>query len=133
MGKMGDRRRRRQVMAEDRSPRRHRTCRFLRYDIAPRRAIHDEAIGSVSAALQRGPRAAAGHRVASSNGMRYDPGVIRSFRYKDAEQLFDRKPIRRFGADVQRTALRKLRQLDAAITLEDLRIPPGNRLERLRG
>ena len=34
---------------------------------------------------------------------------------------------------MQRVALRKLRQLDAAITLEDLRVPPGNRLERHRG
>jgi len=34
---------------------------------------------------------------------------------------------------VQRIALRKLRQLDAAVTLDDLRAPPGNRLERLRG
>jgi proteic killer suppression protein len=37
------------------------------------------------------------------------------------------------AADVQRTALRKLRQLDAATTLDDLRVPPGNRLEKLRG
>jgi len=36
------------------------------------------------------------------------------------------------GADVQRIALRKLRQLDAAVSLEDLRVPPGNRLEKLR-
>ena len=41
--------------------------------------------------------------------------------------------MRRLGADVQRTALRKLRQLDAAVRLEDLRIPPGNQLEKLRG
>ena len=34
---------------------------------------------------------------------------------------------------MQRIALRKLRQLDAAVTLDDLRVPPGNRLERLRG
>jgi proteic killer suppression protein len=59
--------------------------------------------------------------------------VIRSFRGKDAEQLFDRRSVRRLGADIQRVALRKLRQLDAAVTLEDLRVPPGNRLERLRG
>jgi len=59
--------------------------------------------------------------------------VIRSFRGKDAQQLFDRRPVRRLGADVRRTALRKLRQLDAAITLQDLAVPPGNRLERLRG
>jgi proteic killer suppression protein len=70
---------------------------------------------------------------ARSNGMRYHCPVIRSFRDKDAQQLFDRRPLRRLGADVQRIALRKLRQLDAAITLGDLRVPPGNRLERLRG
>jgi proteic killer suppression protein len=34
---------------------------------------------------------------------------------------------------VQRVALRKLRMLDAAESLDDLRVPPGNRLERLRG
>ena len=35
--------------------------------------------------------------------------------------------------DVQRVALRRLRQLDAAMALDDLRVPPGNRLEKLRG
>jgi proteic killer suppression protein len=59
--------------------------------------------------------------------------MIRSFRDRDAERLFDREPVRRFGAAVQKTALRKLRMLDAAEKLADLRVPPGNRLERLRG
>jgi toxin HigB-1 len=59
--------------------------------------------------------------------------VIRNFRDKDAQRLFDRRPVRRLGADVHRIALRKLRQLDAALILDDLRVPPGNRLERLRG
>ena len=59
--------------------------------------------------------------------------MIRSFRDKDAERLFKRQPVRKLGADVQRVALRKLRQLDAAVRLEDLRAPPGNRLEKLRG
>jgi proteic killer suppression protein len=60
--------------------------------------------------------------------------VIKSFRGRDAERLFDRRcPTRRFGAEVQKVGLRKLRMLDAATTLEDLRVPPGNRLERLRG
>jgi proteic killer suppression protein len=59
--------------------------------------------------------------------------MIRSFGDRDTARLFDRQPIRRVGADVQRIALRKLRQLDAAVQLEDLRIPPGNRLEKLRG
>ena len=59
--------------------------------------------------------------------------MIRSFRDSDTERLFERHSVRKFGADVQRVALRRLRQLDAAMVLEDLRVPPGNRLEKLRG
>jgi proteic killer suppression protein len=59
--------------------------------------------------------------------------VIKSFRERNAERLFDRRPTRRFGAEVQKVALRRLRMLDAASRLDDLRVPPGNRLERLRG
>jgi len=59
--------------------------------------------------------------------------VIRSFGDRDAERLFERQRIKRLGPEVQRVALRKLRMLDAAVGLEDLRVPPGNRLERLRG
>ena len=59
--------------------------------------------------------------------------MIKSFRDRDAERLFDRRPTRRLGPDVQKVALRKLRMLDAAARLDDLRVPPGNRLERLRG
>lgn len=59
--------------------------------------------------------------------------MIRSFRDKDTARLFEREPVRRWGADVQRTALRKLRILDAATSLEDLKSPPGNRLEKLAG
>ena len=58
--------------------------------------------------------------------------MIRSFRDRDTQRLFDRQPVRKLGAEVQRVALRKLRQLDAAVSLEDLRVPPGNRLEKLR-
>ena len=59
--------------------------------------------------------------------------MIKSFRDRDTERLFARHSTRRLGVDVQRAALRKLRMLDAAESLDDLRIPPGNRLERLRG
>lgn len=59
--------------------------------------------------------------------------MIKSFRDRDIERLFARHPIRRFGGDVQRVALRKLRMLDAAEGLNDLRVPPRNRLGRLRG
>jgi proteic killer suppression protein len=59
--------------------------------------------------------------------------VIKSFRDRDTARLFNRTAIRRPGPDVQRVALRKLRMLDAAGRVDDLRIPPGNRLERLKG
>jgi proteic killer suppression protein len=59
--------------------------------------------------------------------------VIRSFRDKDAERLFRREPIRKVPPALHRVALRKLVQLDAATTLQDVRVPPGNRLEKLTG
>lgn len=59
--------------------------------------------------------------------------MIKNFRDRDAERLFARQPVRQLGANVQRAALRKLRLLDAAVSLEDLRVPPGNRLEKLKG
>jgi proteic killer suppression protein len=68
---------------------------------------------------------------ADHNALRYDAGMIKSFRDKDTEQLFARQFVRRFPPDLHKTAWRKLAQIDAAERLEDLRIPPGNRLERL--
>jgi proteic killer suppression protein len=59
--------------------------------------------------------------------------MIKSFRCKETEKLFLRQRSLRFSADVHRTDLRKLLLLDAAEKLEDLRIPPGNRLEKLTG
>ena len=59
--------------------------------------------------------------------------MIKSFRDRGTEHLFQRRPVRKLGAGVQRVALRKLRMLDAATTLDDLRLPPGNRLEKLKG
>ena len=59
--------------------------------------------------------------------------MLRSFADKDTERIWRREPSRRLDATVQRAALRRLLILDAAETLPDLRIPPGNRLERLAG
>lgn len=59
--------------------------------------------------------------------------MIKSFRDQDTQKVFDRRPARRWSAELQRSALRKLLILDAAETLEDLRRPPGNRLEKLSG
>jgi proteic killer suppression protein len=57
--------------------------------------------------------------------------VIRSFRDKATERLFHREPVKTWGPEVQRAGLRKLRMLDAATCLDDLKSPPGNRLEKL--
>lgn len=59
--------------------------------------------------------------------------MIRTFRDRDTERLFNRERVRRWGRDVQRAGLRKLRMLDAPSVLEDLRMPPGNQLEKLVG
>lgn len=59
--------------------------------------------------------------------------MIRSFRDKEAERVFRREGSRKFPPALQRQAQRKLAILDAAERLQDLGVPPGNRLEKLRG
>ena len=58
--------------------------------------------------------------------------MIRSFRDRDTEELFGRQASRRW-ASIARVALRKLRLVHRARTLQDLMAPPNNRLEKLRG
>jgi proteic killer suppression protein len=58
--------------------------------------------------------------------------VIKSFRSRETKQLHDRESVKAFK-NIERVALRKLRQLDAAPRLSDLGSPPGNHLEALRG
>lgn len=62
--------------------------------------------------------------------------MIASFRDKATEALFHGeggKAIRKIPPDIRTVAVRKLDQLNAAVVLGDLRAPPGNRLEALRG
>ena len=59
--------------------------------------------------------------------------MIRSFACRDTEKVWNGLKVRAFPGDIQDRALRKLRLLDAAQTVDDLKNPPGNRLERLRG
>ena len=59
--------------------------------------------------------------------------MILSFRDQDSERLFHGERSRRLPPDFQRVAQRKLAVLDAAEMLQDLRVPPGNRLESLSG
>lgn len=59
--------------------------------------------------------------------------MIRTFADKEAEKIWAGTPSRRLPADIQAVARRKLRMLNNAATLDDLRIPPANRLEALKG
>ena len=58
--------------------------------------------------------------------------MIQSFACAETEELFNSAAVRRFK-QIESVARRKLLQLDAAYKLEDLRVPPGNRLEALKG
>src|SRR6266511_3204351 len=70
--------------------------------------------------------------LASSNATRYHP-MIKSFRDRNTFRLFSREHVAAFPESLHRVMLRKLVALDVAATLEDLRIPAGNRLAKLKG
>ena len=58
--------------------------------------------------------------------------MILSFRDEETAKVFHNEVSRKLPADIQTTALRKLLQLHAAVSLDSLRVPPGNRLEALK-
>ena len=76
---------------------------------------------------------AAERRLETSPITLYVMGVILSFADRETERIWMGRRSRRFPSDLQDAALRKLRLLNAAGRLEDLRVPPGNRLEALKG
>jgi proteic killer suppression protein len=59
--------------------------------------------------------------------------MIKSFADKETEKVFEREFSRKLPNYIQRIARRKLEVLDAAESLNDLRVPPSNRLEKLKG
>ena len=59
--------------------------------------------------------------------------MIVSFKDKETENIFNEILSRKFPKEIQRSALRKLYSIDAAQDVDDLRIPAGNRLEKLKG
>lgn len=59
--------------------------------------------------------------------------MLRSFKDRESERIFQGERVRRIPPDLQQTARRKLIMLSAAENLADLKVPPGNRLESLRG
>lgn len=71
--------------------------------------------------------------VASHNAQRYNRIMIRSFADRETQVIWEGRQSRKLPADIQATARRKLRMLNNARDLIDLRVPPGNRLETLKG
>ncbi len=67
------------------------------------------------------------------NGIRYYLLVIAGFADRETERLFMERRSRKYPPDIRRVALRKLAQLDAVTELQQLAVPPGNRLEKLKG
>ena len=59
--------------------------------------------------------------------------MIQTFRDKETAAVFAGERVRRFGPELLQTARRKLAQLHRVVAVEELRIPPGNRLEKLSG
>ena len=59
--------------------------------------------------------------------------MIKSFKDAETEKIYTRLRSRRLPSHIQQTALRKLRMLNNAVSLNDLRVPPANRLEKLTG
>ena len=59
--------------------------------------------------------------------------MIRSFKCKETEKTFKRIFSKKFPSDIQWVALRKLRMLNSAIIINDLKVPPSNRLESSKG
>jgi toxin HigB-1 len=68
-----------------------------------------------------------------NNEDRYYFVMIKTFADKETEKLFAGLAARKVPSDIQKSALRKLLQINAAVELEFLKVPPGNRLEMLKG
>ena len=59
--------------------------------------------------------------------------MIQSFGNRETELVFLREPVPKLDPRIHKSANKKLHQLDAAVSLDSLRVPPGNRLEALKG
>jgi proteic killer suppression protein len=59
--------------------------------------------------------------------------MIKTFKDAETEKIYQRERSRKLPSDIQQVALRKLRMINNAINLNDLRVPPANRLEKLSG
>jgi len=59
--------------------------------------------------------------------------VIKNFKDDETQKIYQRQRSRKLPSDIQQIALRKLRMINNSVTINDLRVPPANRLEKLSG
>lgn len=59
--------------------------------------------------------------------------MIKTFKDAETQKIYQRERSRKLPSDIQQAALRKLRMINNAININDLRVPPANRLEKLSG
>ena len=59
--------------------------------------------------------------------------MIKTFNNDETQKIYQRQRSRKLPSDIQQVALRKLRMINNAVTINDLRVPPANRLEKLSG
>jgi proteic killer suppression protein len=59
--------------------------------------------------------------------------VIKTFNNDETQKIYQRQRSRKLPSDIQQVALRKLRMINNSVTINDLRVPPANRLEKLSG
>ena len=59
--------------------------------------------------------------------------MIKNFKDDETQKIYQRQRSRKLPSDIQQVALRKLRMINNSISINDLRIPPANRLEKLSG
>ena len=88
--------------------------------------------GSLKATATGAPGLGSGITLDVNHAQRYYPEVIVSFKSAETEALANGRRVKRFES-IEAAARRKLRQLQIAGRLEDLLVPPGNRLEALKG
>lgn len=59
--------------------------------------------------------------------------MIKTFKNDETQKIYQRQRSRKLPSDIQQVALRKLRMINNAVTIVDLRVPPANQLEKLTG
>lgn len=59
--------------------------------------------------------------------------MIKNFKDDETQKIYQRQRSRKLPADIQQTALRKLRMINNSVSINDLRVPPANRLEKISG